>query len=268
MDLHLDATLHNSLRQFVSSNVIAVLPGGSRRREAVMYVAHWDHLGTDPTGSGHRIFHGAVDNATGVAGLLTIAQSFAHTKPPPDRSIVFLALTGGESGQLGSRYYVANPIFPLRETAAVFDLDTLRIGGPTRDVSVFGFGNTDLEGYARSVALLQGRELKSDPLPEQGQYFRSDSITFARASVPVLYAKGGLDDAAHGPVWGRAQLDDYMAHRYREPVDQYSTDWDVRGALDDLSLYYEVGNRVARSKRFPRWYPNSEYRIARGPAPP
>jgi Zn-dependent M28 family amino/carboxypeptidase len=181
---------------------------------------------------------------------------------------VFLALTGGEAGLLGSQYSVANPLFPLRQTAAVLDLDTLRIGGPTRDVSVFGFGNTDLEGTARSVALLQGRELSPDPIPELGLYFRSDSISFARASVPVLYAKGGLDDAARGPVWGRAQLDDYMAHRYRQPVDQYSTDWDVRGALDDLNLYYEVGNRVARSKRFPRWYPNSEYRVARIHAPP
>jgi Zn-dependent M28 family amino/carboxypeptidase len=268
MGLRLEATLHNSLRPFVSANVIAVLPGGSRRRETVMYVAHWDHLGTDPSRSGHRIFHGAVDNATGVAGLLTVAQSFARTKPPADRSIVFLALTGGEFGQLGSQYYVANPIYPLRETAAVLDLDTLRIGGPTRDVMVFGFGNTDLEGTARSVALLQGRELGPDLIPELGLYYRSDSITFARASVPVLYAQGGLDDAARGPVWGRAQLDDYMAHRYRQPVDQYSTDWDVRGALDDLSLYYEVGNRIARSKRFPRWYPNSEYRVARNhPAP-
>jgi Zn-dependent M28 family amino/carboxypeptidase len=268
MGLRLDATLHNSVRRLVSANVIAVLPGGSRHRENVTYVAHWDHLGTDPARAGHRIFNGAVDNASGVAGLLTIAQSFARTKPAADRSIVFLALTGGESGQLGSTYYVENPIFPLRETAAVLDLDTLRIGGPTRDVVVFGFGNTDLEGYARSAALLQGRELDPDPIPEQGLYFRSDSIAFARASVPVLYARGGLDDAARGPAWGRAQLDDYLAHRYRQPVDQYSTDWDVRGALDDLSLYYEVGNRVARSKRFPRWYPNSEYRVSRIHAAP
>jgi len=261
--LSLDATLHNSVRRLVSANVIAVLPGGSRHRENVTYVAHWDHLGTDPARAGHRIFNGAVDNASGVAGLLTLAQSFARTKPTADRSIVFLALTGGESGQLGSAYYVENPVFPLRETTAVLDLDTLRIGGPTRDLIVFGFGNTDLEGYARSAALLQGRELDPDPIPEQGLYLRSDSLAFARASVPVLYARGGLDDAARGPAWGRAQLEDYLTHRYRQPVDQYSTDWDVRGTLDDLSLYYEVGNRVARSKRFPRWYPNSEYRVSR-----
>jgi Zn-dependent M28 family amino/carboxypeptidase len=176
---------------------------------------------------------------------------------------VFLATTGGESGLLGSEYYVENPVFPLRQTAAVFNLDTLHGGGPTRDVNVLGMGNTDLEEQVRGAALLQGRELTPEPTPEQGLYYRSDSFSFAKAGVPVLYAKSGLDDAARGPVWGRAQLEDYMAHRYRQPSDQYSADWDVRGALEDLGLYYEVGNRVARSRRFPRWYPNSEFRQSR-----
>ena len=269
MCLHADATLHNSVRQFTSANVIAQLPGGSRRREYVVYTAHWDHLGRDPARSGHNIFNGAIDNATGVAGLLTLAQSFIRTKPVADRSIVFLALTGAESGLLGSEYYVENPVFPLRETAAVLNLDTLRNGGPTRDLNVFGSGNTDLEEYARAAALLQGREVTPEPTPEQGLYFRSDSFSFAKAGVPALYAKGGLDDSARGPVRGRAQLDDYMAHRYHQPSDQYSPDLDVRGALDDLKLYYDVGNRVAHSRRFPRWYPNSEFRVSRvrGAAP-
>ena len=269
MGLHADATLHNSVRQFTSANVIAQLPGGTRRREYVVYTAHWDHLGRDPERSGHNIFNGAIDNASGVAGLLTLAQSFIRTKPVADRTIVFLALTGAESGLLGSEYYVENPVFPLRETAAVLNLDTLRNGGPTRDLTVFGSGNTDLEESARAVALLQGREVTPEPNLEQGLYFRSDNFTFAKAGVPALYAKGGLDDTARGPVWGRAQLDDYMAHRYRQPSDQYSPDLDVRGALDDLRLYYDVGNRVAHSRRFPRWYPNSEFRVSRyrGAAP-
>jgi Zn-dependent M28 family amino/carboxypeptidase len=269
MGLHADATLHNSVRQFTSANVIAQLPGGSRRREYVVYTAHWDHLGRDPARSGHNIFNGAIDNASGVAGLLTLGQSFIRTKPVADRTIVFLALTGAESGLLGSEYYVENPVFPLRGTAAVLNLDTLRNGGPTRDLTVFGSGNTDLEEYARAAALLQGREVTPEPTPEQGLYFRSDSFSFAKAGVPALYAKGGLDDSARGPVWGRAQLDDYMAHRYHQPSDQYSPDLDVRGALDDLKLYYDVGNRVAHSRRFPRWYPNSEFRVSRdrGAAP-
>jgi Zn-dependent M28 family amino/carboxypeptidase len=176
---------------------------------------------------------------------------------------VFLALSDGEPRLLGSEYYVDHPLFPLRQTAAALDLDTLKVGGPTRDLTIFGAGNTDLEEYARAAALLQGRATSPDPAPERGLYYRSDSFSFAMAGVPALYAKGGLDDSARGPVWGRSQSDDYMTHRYRQPSDQYSADWDVRGALDDLTLYYDVGNRVARTRRFPRWYPNSEFRESR-----
>ncbi len=264
MNLHAEAVLQNSVRQLSSANVVALLPGGSRRRECVLYAAHWDGLGADPAPAGGGIFNGALDNASGVAALLAVAQSFSRTQPVADRSIVFLALTGGESGLLGSSYYVENPVFPLRETAAVIDLDTMHSGGPTRDFSVFAYGNTDLEGYARGAALLQGRVLSPEPRPELGLYYRSDSFSFADAGVPVLYAKAGIDDSARGPVWGLAQLDDYVARRYRQPGDRYSPDWDVRGALDDLMVYYEVGNRVAHTRRFPRWYPNSEYRVVRG----
>ncbi|MGC1522542.1 MAG: M28 family peptidase, partial [Steroidobacteraceae bacterium] len=223
----------------------------------------WDHLGHDPALPGHNIFNGAVDNASGTAGLLTLAQSFVRTKPPADRSIVFLATTGAEPGLLGAAYYAANPVFPLGATAAVIDLDGLRSRGPTRDLTIFGFGNTDLEESARGMALLQGREVTPEPDPEQGLYYRSDCFIFARAGVPALYAQGGLDDSARGPLRGRAMLDDYMQHRYRQPGDLYSPDWDVRGAVEDLTLYYDVGYRVARARRFPRWYPNSEYRVSR-----
>jgi Zn-dependent M28 family amino/carboxypeptidase len=263
MGLHADAALHSTIRQFSSANVIAQLPGGGRRHEYVVYTAHWDHLGRDLAHPGHNIFNGAIDNASGVAGLLTLAQSFIRTKPVADRSIVFVALTGAEAGLLGSRYYAEHPVFPLRETAAVLNLDTLHIGGPTRDVTVFGAGNTDLEEYARAAALLQGREVTPEPMPERGVYFQSDNFNFAKAGVPALFAKAGLDDTARGPAWGRARLEDYLAHRYHQPTDQYSPDWDVRGALDDLRLYYEVGNRVAHTGRFPRWYPNSEFRVSR-----
>ncbi len=263
MGLHVDATLHNDVRPITSANVIAQLPGGSRHGEYVVYTAHWDHLGRDPARPGHNIFNGAIDNASGVAGLLTLAQSFVRTKPVADRTIVFLAVTGGDAGLLGSEYYAENPVFSLRQTAAVLNLDTLHFGGPTRDVTVFGAGNTDLEEYARAAALLQGREVSPEPGPQQGLYFQSDNFSFAKAGVPALYAKGGLDDSARGPIWGRARLDDYVAHRYRQPSDQYSPDWDVRGALEDLTLYYDVGNRVARTRRFPRWYPNSEFRVSR-----
>ena len=255
-----DATLHDSLRPFNSQNVVALLPGGRHRDEYVLYTAHWDSLGVERAGSGHAVFNGAVDNATGAAGLLALAQSFVRTKPVAERSMVFLATTAGEYGQLGSIYYADNPLFPLRRTAAVIAVDGLLPGGHSRDLAVFNNGNTDMEDMARAVALLQGRETHPDPFPELGLYFRSDSYTFARYGVPALLAQSGTDNAARGPAWGRAQREDYLAHRDHQPGDRYSADWDVVGALDDLTLYYEVGNRVASSRRFPRWYPSSEFR--------
>jgi Zn-dependent M28 family amino/carboxypeptidase len=263
MGLEAEAHVRNTTRRFVSSNVIAVLPGANRKREYVVYTAHWDHLGRQPPQAGGAIFNGAVDNASGVAGLLMLAQSFSRTHPAPERSIAFIAFTAEEAGLLGSAYYVENPIIPLRQTAAVLNLDTLHIGGPTRDVMIIGYGNSELEDYLREAALLQGREVRPDPTPEQGLYYRSDQFSFASSGVPALYAKAGLDDSARGPAWGREQLSDYMTRRYHQTDDKYSADWDVRGTLDDLRLYYEVGNRLARSRRYPRWYPNSEFRADR-----
>jgi Zn-dependent M28 family amino/carboxypeptidase len=256
MGLKIDAQIHNTIRRLSSANVIGLLPGAEHRHEYVVFAAHWDHLGRDSHGT---IYNGAVDNATGVAGLLMLAQSFHRTRPPPDRSIVFIAFTAEESGLLGSAYYVENPVFPLRQTAGMLNLDGLHIGGRTRDVMVFGAGNSELEEYVRAGALLQGREVRPEPHPEQGLYFRSDQYNFARHGVPALYVSAGIDDAARGPAWGQAQLDDYMAHRYRQPSDKYAEDWDVRGAVEDLTLYYEIGDRLARTRRFPRWYPNSEF---------
>ncbi len=261
-----DATIHNSIRAFNSANVIALLPG-RKDHEIVLYTAHWDSLGADNARAEHGIFNGAVDNATGVAGLLVLAQSFVRTLPAADRSIVFLATTAAEPDLLGSEYYAENPIFPLRQTAAVINVETLIDGGPTRDVSIVGFGNTDLEDTARAEALLQGRETKPEPYPQQGRYFRADSYSFAHHGLPVLFLQAGIDSAARGPVWGKAQIDDYFAHRYRDVSDQYSPDWNVRGAVVDLTLYYQIGNRVARSRRFPRWYPNSEFRAPRQRSP-
>jgi Zn-dependent M28 family amino/carboxypeptidase len=258
-----DATLHNSIRPFNSQNVVALLPGGKRKQEYVLYTAHWDGLGVAATGTGHAVFYGAVDNATGAAGLLALAQSFVRTKPVADRSIVFLASTAGESGQLGAIFYAENPLFPLRRTAAVIGVDGLLPGGHARDLAVFGNGNSDVEDTARAVALLQGRETHPDPFPQLGLYFRSDSFTFAHYGVPALLAQSGTDDAARGPAWGRAKREDYLANRYHQPSDVYSPDWNVVGALDDLNLYYEVGLRVANARRFPRWYPNSQFRGSR-----
>ncbi len=262
-----DATLHNSIRAFNSQNVLALWPG-HRSSEYVLYTAHWDSLGIDAARAGHNTFNGAVDDATGAAGLLVLAQSFKRTDPKPDRSIAFLATTAAVPDLLGSQYYVQNPILPLRETVAVLNVDMLFNGGRTRDISILGYGNSDLDDSVRAEALLQGRVALADPNPQFGWYFLSDSFSFANRGIPVLYTQAGIDSSARGPAWGKAHIEDYFEHRYRQPGDQYSPDWELSGAVNDLTLYYQVGMRLAGSKRFPRWYPNSEFRTAHHRANP
>jgi Zn-dependent M28 family amino/carboxypeptidase len=254
--LKVSAEVHSTVRRFNSSNLIGIVPGSGGHHEFVVYTTHWDGLGRD---TGGAILAGAEDNASGVAGLLVLAQSFARTRPSAERSAAFIAFTGGESGLLGSRYYVENPVIPLDQMAGVINLDEMHLGGPTRDVIVYGSGNSELEDMARAAALLQGREVRLEPHPEQGLYYTSDEISFATHGVPALFFKAGIDDSARGPEYGLAQLDDYRAHRFRQPGDKYSDDWKVGGALEDLKLYYQVGERLASTRRFPRWYPDSEF---------
>ena len=256
MGLKVDGRIDNAIRRFDSDNVIALLPGGERKREYVVYCAHWDGLGRD---AGGAVIDGAEDNASGVAGLMALAQSFSRTRPPPGRSILFIAFTGEESGRLGSRYYVEHPVLPLEQISGAINLDRLHIGGRTRDVMVFGAGNSELEESVRGIALLQGREVRPDNEPELGRYYDSDQLSFALRGVPALYVKSGVDDEARGPQWGQAQFEDYRARRYRQAGDKYSEDWDLRGAVEDLELYREVGQRLADTRRFPRWFPSSEF---------
>jgi Zn-dependent M28 family amino/carboxypeptidase len=265
MGLKVDAGVANTIRRFESGNVIALLPGGGRKHEYVVYCAHWDGLGRDASGA---VIGGAEDNAVGVAGLMALAQSFSRTRPPPDRSIVFIAFTGEESGLLGSRYYVEHPVFPLEQTAGAINLDRLHIGGRTRDVMVLGAGNSELDEYVRAAALLQGRDVRADNRPELGRFYDSDQLSFALHGVPALYVKGGVDDEGRGPQWGESQFDDYLAHRYRQAADKYSEEWDLRGAVQDLELYRAIGERLADSRKFPRWLPNSEFSGSRAHALP
>jgi hypothetical protein len=256
MGLKLDTEIKSSVRRFNSANVLGLLPGSERKHEFVVYSAHWDGLGRDASGA---LLPGAVDDASGVAGLLVLAQSLGRMRPPPDRSMVFIAFTGGEAGLLGSRYYAEHPVFPLEQIAADLSLDALHVGGPTRDVMLIGAGNSELEDMARGAALLQGRITIVDPHPERGLYYGSDQLSFALHGVPALDVKAGLDDSARGPEWGQAQIEDYIAHRYRQTGDKYSEDWNVGGTVEDLELYRSVGERVASTHRFPRWYPASDF---------
>jgi len=257
--------VRNTIRRTRSANVVGVLPGARRPNEYLVYMAHWDHFGraSQPVPGSDPIFHGAVDNASGVAGILEIAKAFSHARRPPDRSVVFLALTGEESGLLGSAYYGANPVFPLAATAAAINIDALLPVGRTRDLEVIGYGASELEDLLKEEAARQGRVLRPDSQPEKGFYFRSDHFNLAKRGVPALYIESGIDSRDHPPGWVEAQVQDYIAHRYHKPADTYDPSWNVAGNLEDLALLYAVGRRVADGTRWPAWYPGSEFSAAR-----
>jgi Zn-dependent M28 family amino/carboxypeptidase len=253
----------NSIRHKRSPNVAGVMPGKDRPDEYVVFTAHWDHLGVDDRQEGDRVYNGAVDNATGVAGILTIARGFRDMLPRPSRSVLFLAVTAEESGLLGSEYYVEHPLVPLETTAAVINLDALHPLGRAKDLEVVGFGASDLEDRLADAAKAQGRKLAPDARPEAGRFYRSDHFNFAKAGVPALYVKSGTTLREQPDGTGKARLEDYESQRYHKPDDEYSEDWDVGGSIDDLRLLFEVGARVANAKGWPEWRAGNEFRATR-----
>ncbi len=258
-------SVSNAIRHARSANVIGVLEGAKRPQEYVIYIAHWDHFGKDaavPAGQ-DGIYNGAVDNATGVAGIMEIAKAFAHAKQRPARSVVFLAVTAEEAGLLGSAYYGANPVFPLAATAAAFNIDALPPVGRTRDIEVIGYGASELEDDLKVFAAAQGRVLKPDSEPGKGFFFRSDHFMLAKYGVPALFIDTGTDSRTHPAGWIAAWKADYEEHRYHQPSDEYRADWDVTGSLEDLRLLYAVGNHVANEASWPAWYATSEFRAIR-----
>jgi Zn-dependent M28 family amino/carboxypeptidase len=255
-------SVRNAIRRGESANAIGLIRGAKRPGEYVIYMGHWDHLGRTLARSGDTVFNGAVDNATGTAGLIEIAAAFKRGRPP-ERSVVFLALTLEESGLLGSAYYTANPVLPLAQTVAALNMDALYYGGPTRDVSVFGFGASELENYLVTAARLQGRVVVAEPTPEKGFFYRSDHFNFAKAGVPSLYFKAGIDDVEQGADFGRQLRVEFDAQRYHKLADEYRPGMDWRGALQDVELMYAIGAKLARETSFPNWNPGNEFRATR-----
>jgi Zn-dependent M28 family amino/carboxypeptidase len=254
--------LASTIKEGSSRNVIGVLPGSERPDEAVVYLAHWDHLGRHE-GEGDTIYNGAVDNATGVAGIIEIAEAFASQDPAPKRSVVFLAVTLEESGLLGSKYYVAHPTFPMHKTVAAINLDAMNVNGPARDVVVVGKGNSELEDILQGLAAAEQRVLVEESNPAGGFYFRSDHFNFAKAGVPALYAKGGDDLVEGGIEAGKAAGQDYTANRYHKPADEFDPSWNLAGVIQDLKLLYGVGRELAGGDRWPQWYEGNPFRAER-----
>ncbi len=258
-------TLHNTLRTVDSRNVVAKLDGAdpALKDQYVIYSAHWDHFGVGPAVNGDRIYHGAEDNAVGCGGLIEIARAFTKVQPPPKRSILFLSVTAEEQGLLGSQYYAAAPIYPLAQTLANINIDGLNVHGRTKDLTLIGFGASDLDDYAAAAAAEQGRVIRPDPEPEKGFYYRSDHFNFAKQGVPALDPDAGVEYIGKPADYGQKVRNDYTEHRYHKPQDVVLPDWDLSGAREDLRVFLAVGYRVAQADRFPEWKPGNEFRAKR-----
>ncbi len=262
LGLEASVTMDNAIRRQASRNVIGVMKGSERPDEYFVFSAHWDHLGRCTPVNGDDICNGAVDNASGIAGLVALAEAFKK-QGPPKRSILFIAVTAEESGTIGSEYYAGHPTVPLRQIAGGVNMDSLNVNGATRDIVLVGGGKSELEDYLARAASAQGRTLKPEPTPEKGYYFRSDHFSFAKLGVPMLYTDPGEDLVNGGAARGKALAQDYVEHRYHSPKDEYDPNWDWSGAVQDLELWYSIGRDLADSDAWPNWRTSSEFRTVR-----
>ncbi len=263
LGLQASVAVTNSLSSMESANIVGMLAGTEHPDEYIVYTAHWDHLGVARSVLQDRIYNGAVDNATGVAGMLEIAEAFSAMEPGPERSIVFLAVTAEESGLLGSDWYASHPLFPLARTVANINLDAMSLVGPSHDVTVIGYGNSELDAYAARAAEAQGRHLEPEPTPEKGFFYRSDHFNFAKRGVPALYLRGGVDHREKGREYGLAYNSAWVSEHYHKVSDEYSEDWDLRGVLEDVELLFGVGRALAGTRDWPNWAEGNEFRATR-----
>jgi Zn-dependent M28 family amino/carboxypeptidase len=259
-----DFTIKNKIRRFTSRNVVARVEGSDSKLkdEVVIYTAHWDHLGRDPELKGDQIYNGAVDNASGVAALLEIAEAYTLLPQPPLRSILFIATTGEESGLLGAKFYAEHPLFPLEKTLADINIDSMNVWGKARDIEVVSFRMSTLDDMLARAAQRQGRTAIPSSRPEKGSPYRADSFEFAKVGVPSLYIGKGehlLSRAPDAPL----RADEFDQQDYHQVGDEIDATWDLSGAAQDAQLVFEVGCQVANGEHYPTWTEGSEFKARR-----
>jgi Zn-dependent M28 family amino/carboxypeptidase len=255
--------IRNTIREIDSNNVVAKLEGGKHPDEYIIYSAHWDHLGKNEAMQGDNIYNGALDNASGTAALLEIAEAFTKLGTKPDRSILFLAVTAEERGLLGAKYYAENPVYPLANTVANINMDGVNQWGRTSDLTVIGLGNSTLDDVLADAAATQNRTLNPDAEPEKGFYYRSDHFEFAKQGVPALYTDAGTSFVGKDSTYGQTKRDEYTNNDYHKVTDQVKPDWDLSGAVEDVQLLFQVGYRVSQRGAFPEWKPGTEFKAKR-----
>ncbi len=259
LNLQASVTVNNEIEKSKSYNVFATLEGSERPDEHIIYSAHWDHLGMDPSKTGDNIYNGAHDNATGTAAMIEMARAFASLDNAPKRSVSMLVVTAEEQGLLGSKYYAENPIIPLNKTVANINMDAMNIMGKTKDVSVIGFGKSELETYLATAATKQSRVLSQESKPEAGYYYRSDHFSFAKLGVPALYAKGGAEPIDEATATYRKRMNVIQTGCYHQVCDQVRESWNFGGIVEDTQLLFDVGYQLSNTDDWPKWSPTSEF---------
>ncbi|MCX7798491.1 MAG: M28 family metallopeptidase [Melioribacter sp.] len=244
--------IKNKIDTIKTRNVLGIMLGSEKPDEYIFYMAHWDHLGYNSSLKGDSIFNGARDNASGVAGILQIAEAFSKLKEKPKRSIAFLSLTAEEQGLLGSEYYVKNPIISLNKIIATINLDGLNIFGKTKDISVIGYGKSDLDKYITETAKEFDKIVKPDPNPESGGYFRSDHFNFVKAGIPAIYIRHGLESIDGKDIQKLSR--DWNKNHYHKVTDEFSPDWDLSGMVEEVQMLFVLGYKLSNENVYPKLY--------------
>jgi Zn-dependent M28 family amino/carboxypeptidase len=260
----IDASMKNGLQHMAANNIIGVVRGidPTVRDEYVAYSAHWDHFGIGPVVNGDSIYNGAVDNASGVASILTIAHAAAEGIKPR-RSQLFVFVTAEESGLLGSAYFGEHPTVPASKIIAALNMDVVPVNGRVRDLNVMGDNKSSLGPALAQLVKSEGIRLSPDAHPEQGHFYRSDHFSFAKAGIPSVSIGGGVDYVGRPAGWGLAQADDYTAHRYHQPSDEYRPDFDLSGAAQLADIVYRFGVALGNTRTVPTWNADAEFRAMR-----
>jgi len=259
-ELKLSAQIDQSVKTTASRNVAGVLKGATRPDEYVLYMAHWDHLGTSPDIEGDdKIFNGAVDNASGTAAIIEVAETMVE-RGTPDRSVIFVAVTAEESGLLGSAYYGEKPLVPLAQTVGGINIDAMLPVGETKDMKVIGFGSSELEDLLKRQLEKRGMYVVPDDKPEAGYFYRSDHISLAKLGVPMLYADPGNNHITKGMTYGEKFGKEYTKERYHKVSDEYDNSWDLSGIVQATDIMLDMGYELANSEQWPNWYEGTEFR--------
>lgn len=263
--LKLSTTMKVTATYNKSFNVIGKITGSKYPDQAIIYTAHWDHLGIGtPDEKGDSIYNGAYDNASGTAGLIEMARAFKSMKNKPEKTIIMLSVTGEEQGLLGSAYYAQNPVYPANKTVADINIDELNRFDKTNDIVVVGKGQSELEDYLKEEAEKMGRYIAFETHPEAGSYYRSDHFNFAKVGIPAIFLTNGIDVVGKGKEYGKQLEDEYNENHYHRPSDSFdAATWTMAGGIDDLKLLFQLGKKLAFTEKMPEWKAGSEFKAIR-----